>query len=488
MEQVIRTLHEVDAGSVALVGGKGANLGELVAAGVPVPAAFCVTTEAYRWFIDQYGLSDSIGKLLDAVDYSDPAGIEATASAIRHLILDPPVPEQLTEQIAAAYQALEERLGAEVPVSVRSSATAEDLPGMSFAGQQDTYLHISGRDAVVEAVRRCWSSLWTDRAIAYRHMQGFDHQSVLLAVVVQEMFPSQVSGVMFTANPLTSNPSQFFLNASWGLGESIVSGQVNPDQLIVDKQSLAVVDRLINAKLVMTVRDPAGQGSATVAVAEDLREVQSLEDDRVRELCELGQRIEDHFGYYQDIEWGFAEGRFAILQAREVTGADLDLGSHLELWKTPGALATMFDERWTWSRAYSDEVQTGPSTPSFYTVLQLGMSYLKTRALTLTHSDELLEYHPDNFLDFPYFRWYGARAYYNLAFERERIRRFIPPFARDGGCAVAVPRRRTRRDQIHAVRLGGVPRDAADAPRFEPRRLPARDDQGDVRRPGTLDG
>ena len=449
MEQVIRTLHEVDAGSVALVGGKGANLGELVVAGVPVPAAFCVTTEAYRWFIDQYGLSDSIGKLLDAVDYSDPAGIEATASAIRHLILDPPVPEQLTEQIAAAYQALEERLGAEVPVSVRSSATAEDLPGMSFAGQQDTYLHISGRDAVVEAVRRCWSSLWTDRAIAYRHMQGFDHQSVLLAVVVQEMFPSQVSGVMFTANPLTSNPSQFFLNASWGLGESIVSGQVNPDQLIVDKQSLAVVDRLINAKLVMTVRDPAGQGSATVAVAEDLREVQSLEDDRVRELCELGQRIEDHFGYYQDIEWGFAEGRFAILQAREVTGADLDLGSHLELWKTPGALATMFDERWTWSRGYSDEVQTGPSTPSFYTVLQLGMSYLKTRALTLTHSDELLEYHPDNFLDFPYFRWYGARAYYNLAFERERIRRFIPPFVRTEAALWPFPA--DERDEIRSM-------------------------------------
>ncbi len=430
MERVIRTLDEVDADSVALVGGKGANLGELVAAGVPVPAAFCVTTEAYRWFVDHYGLSARLGELLHEVDYSDPAGIEARASTIRNLILDSPVPEELAGQIATAYQALEERLGPGVAVSVRSSATAEDLPGMSFAGQQDTYLYISGREALIDAVRCCWSSLWTDRAIAYRHTQGFDHESVLLAVVVQEMFASEVSGVMFTANPLTSNPSQFFLNVSWGLGEAIVSGHVNPDQLIVDKQSLEVVDRTINEKLVMTARDASGQGSATVAVPDDLRRVQSLEDARVRELCELGQRIEEHFGYYQDIEWGFAEDRFAILQTREITGADLDLGRELELWKTPDALATMYDERWTWSRAYSDEVQTGPSTPSFYTVLQLGMTYLKAMALTLTKTDHLLEFGADNFLDFPYFRWYGARAYYNLAFERERIRRFIPPFAR----------------------------------------------------------
>ena len=139
---------------------------------------------------------------------------------------------------------------------------------MSFAGQQDTYLFISGADAVLDAVRRCWASLWTDRAIAYRHTQGFDHQSVYLAVVVQQMFPSAVSGVLFTANPVTSNPDQFFLNAGWGLGEAVVSGRVNPDQLVVAKGSLEIVDRQINDKVVMTVADPGGQGSIEVPVGD----------------------------------------------------------------------------------------------------------------------------------------------------------------------------------------------------------------------------
>lgn len=271
----------------------------------------------------------------------------------------------------------------------------------------------------------------TARAVAYRHAQGFAHEGVLLAVVVQEMFPSQVSGVLFTANPVTSNPFELFLNASWGLGEAVVSGHVNPDQLVVAKPSFVVVDRQTNDKAVMTVPDPSGQGSATVPVPDDRRTAPVLTDDQVRELCALGQRIEDHYGFPQDIEWGWADGRFAVLQAREITGADLDFGHELEAWKTPQARADMYDERWVWSRAYSDEVQTGPSTPSFYTYLQLGMSRLKSAALRMTWTEEFLGYPPERFDDVPYFRWYGARAYYNLAFERERIRRFIPPFARD---------------------------------------------------------
>ncbi len=250
-------------------------------------------------------------------------------------------------------------------------------------------------------------------------------------MVVQEMFPSEVSGVMFTANPVTSNPFEFFLNASWGLGEAVVSGQVNPDQMIIARPGLTITDRQVNDKQVMTVPDESGQGSTTVAVPEDKRLIQSLSDEQITELCHIAQRIEDHYGFPQDIEWGWANGRFAILQAREITGANLDFGHELEAWKSPNARATMYDERWVWSRAYSDEAQTGPTTPSFYTYLQLGMTSLKTKALEMTWTTECLGYSPGEFGDIPYFRWYGARAYYNTAFERERIRRFIPPFARD---------------------------------------------------------
>lgn len=446
MAEFVRTLAQVNARDLALVGGKGANLGELIAAGVPVPQGFCVTTDAYRALVANGELSDRVFDELTKVDYEDPAEIESRASVIRSLIMGAEIPENVRDDISEAYETLAAQIGPGVSVSVRSSATAEDLPGMSFAGQQDTYLHVSGTDEVLDAIKRCWASLWTDRAVAYRHNQGFDHWQVYLAVVVQQMFPSQVSGVLFTANPITSNPDEYFVNLSWGLGEAVVSGRVNPDQLILARRSMDVVDRRVNDKLAMTVRDPSGQGSTEVPVPEGMRREQALADEQVRELCRIGQAIEDHYGFPQDVEWGWADGQFAILQAREITGANLDFGRELEAWKTPMALASMYDQRWVWSRAYSDEVQTGPSTPSFYTYLQLGMTHLKAMALTKTGTSAFLDYAPESFLDFPYFRWFGARAYYNLAFERERIRRFIPPFARDDAALWPFPA--AERDEI----------------------------------------
>lgn len=430
-DSVVRTLDDVGGDDLALVGGKGANLGELVAAGIPVPDAFCVTTAAYRRHLDENGLLCAISALLDAIDHESTESVERTSESIRATIVAAPTPPDIERQVAAAYATMSARTRGDLAVSVRSSATAEDLPGTSFAGQQDTYLHIRGAASVVDAVKRCWASLWTGRAIAYRQSQGFAHESVLLAVVVQEMFPSEVSGVLFTANPVTSNPFEFFLNSSWGLGEAVVSGQVNPDQLIIAKPSLEIIDRQVADKKVMTVPEPSGQGSTTVDVPEDKRLVQSLPDEQIKDLCEIAQRIEDHYGFPQDIEWGWADGRFAILQAREITGANLDFGHELETWKSDKALATMYDERWVWSRAYSDEAQTGPTTPSFYTYLQLGMTNLKAKALEMTWTTDCLGYSAGEFGDIPYFRWYGARAYYNTAFERERLRRFIPPFARD---------------------------------------------------------
>lgn len=441
------SLGDSEACDLRLVGGKGANLGELTAAGVAVPSAFVITTDAYRRFIDGAGLISAIDDTLLGVDHNDLVQVDREAAKIRELFLSATMPAEIESAIRGEYVTLAQSVGvADVPVSVRSSATAEDLPGASFAGQQDTYLNINGADEVVSAVQRCWASLWTARAISYRQTRGFGHDAVFLAVVVQQMFPSQVSGVVFTANPVTSNPNEIFINASWGLGEAVVSGHVNPDQLIVAKPRFQVISRHISDKKVMTVSRTDGQGSHEVAVPDELRLRPALSDSETVALCEIAQRIEDYYGFPQDIEWGLCDGVLAVLQAREITGANLDFGSELELYKTPRARADMYDERWVWSRAYSDEVQTGPSTPSFYTYLQGGMTFLKANALKMTFTEEWLGYTPETFLDFPFFRWYGARAYYNLTFERERIRRFIPPQSRDEAALWPFPQ--AERDEI----------------------------------------
>ena len=439
MGEYICFLEEIDADSIPLVGGKGANLGELVRAKLPVPMAFCVNTLAYRRLIEASSLLAPILRVLEGLDYDDAADIETRAASIREMIIAAEVPADIDAEVRSAYARLESQLGENVLVSVRSSATAEDLPGTSFAGQQDTYLNIQGAEAVINHVQRCWASLWTDRAVSYRHRQGFKHEDVLLAVVVQQMFPSEVAGVMFTANPVTSNPDEIFLNTSWGLGEAIVSGRVNPDQYIIKKSGLTITDRQIHEKLVMTVRDPDGHGSAEVAVPPDLRPAETLADEKIRELCEVGLRIEDHYGFPQDIEWGYAQGRFAILQSREITAADIDFREGMEAWQTPKAFAELTNERWVWSRAYSDELQTGPSTPCMYSRAQPHRIRTKFLALEYMGITEFAGYSSEQFWDMPLFRWYGARAYYNTSLEKEWIRLFIPPFARDDIALSAFP-------------------------------------------------
>ena len=424
-------IGDVGADDLPLVGGKGANLGELTRAGLPVPKAFCVTTDAYRTFVEGAELAAPIAAALDGCSFEDIAELADRAARIRAMFDAATMPADIAQSIRAGFAALQADLGPDILVSVRSSATAEDLPGMSFAGQQDTYLNVRGIDSILDHVKRCWASLWTDRAISYRDRQGFRHDDVLLAVVVQEMFPSEVAGVMFTANPVTSNPDEIFLNASWGLGEAVVSGRVNPDQYIIARPSLDITEKLIHDKLVMTVRGDDGQGSHEADVPADLRSRETLTDDQVRELARIGLAIEAHYGFPQDIEWGFAGGRFALLQSREVTAADLDFGMGLEAFQDPIARAGLTDQRWVWSRGYSDEVQTGSSTPFHYSVLEKRMTTLKLRMLWFTEVKEFLNYPVGRFEEIPMYRWYGARAYYNLAVEKERIRRFIPPFARD---------------------------------------------------------
>jgi phosphohistidine swiveling domain-containing protein len=449
MAEYISELAEVDSGSIALVGGKGANLGELVRAKLPVPPAFCVNTTAYQRLIAANGLLSPMLGVLEGLEPDAAADVERRAGEIRAMLLEAETPADVVDAIRRAYRRLEAQLGDDARVSVRSSATAEDLPGASFAGLQDTYLNIHGADAVVEHVERCWASLWADRAIAYRHRQGFRHEEVQLAVVVQAMFPSEVAGVMFTANPITSNPDEILLNASWGLGEAIVSGRVNPDQYILDKGTLATKDKRIHEKRVMTVSRADGQGSAEVAVPEAQRAIETLPADKLEELAEIGRRIEAHYGFPQDIEWGYAQGRFAILQSREVTGADLDFHEGMEAWQTPAALAELTNERWVWSRAYSDELQTGPSTPLMYTFAQPHRIKTKLHALEFVGIDDFAGYRSESYLDMPLFRWYGARAYYNTSFEKEWTRIFIPPFARDDVALSAFPAE--QREEIRSM-------------------------------------
>jgi phosphohistidine swiveling domain-containing protein len=328
-----RWFQEVGAGDVDTVGGKGANLGEMVAAGLPVPPGFCLTAAAYRDFVQATGVT--IGRILSETRPEEAASVKAQAARIRDLITAQPVPDAIAKETVTAYRRLAQDLGvsdvSRIPVAVRSSATAEDLPTASFAGQQDTYLNVRGEADLLERVRDCWASLWTDRAMVYRNQQGFDHEKVYLAVVVQAMIPAEVSGILFTSNPISGDPGEVVINASWGLGEAIVSGLVTPDTLTVRKRDGRVVLQQIGAKE-CTIEYAQDGGTVELETPAERREIPALRDDGVSELVALGQGIEAHYGTPQDIEWAHARGRFYVLQSRPITtlspaveGADPDV-------------------------------------------------------------------------------------------------------------------------------------------------------------------
>jgi len=318
----IRWFQEVGVADAGLVGGKAANLGEMVVAGLPVPPGFCLTVAAYRTFIRATGLDETIRSILAETRLDDPADVEAKTARIRGLIAEQQVPAMMAQQILNSYHRLGQELGvtgaAQVPVAVRSSATAEDLPTASFAGQQDTYLNVRGADELLEHIKYCWASLWTARAVTYRTRQGFDHHQVYMAVVVQAMIGSEVSGIMFTANPITGNRGEAVINASWGLGEAIVSGLVSPDTFIVRKSDGHTLSRQIATKEHMIEYAQEG-GTVELVTPAERQDAPALSDDQVAELVTLGQQIETHYGAPQDIEWACAQGRFYILQTRAIT-------------------------------------------------------------------------------------------------------------------------------------------------------------------------
>ncbi|HEY4422296.1 MAG TPA: PEP/pyruvate-binding domain-containing protein [Pseudonocardia sp.] len=312
MERIIRTFEELGRDDVDVAGGKGANLGELTRAGLPVPPGFVLTTAAYREFVASSGIGDEVLTLAALPPDAEPGAYEAPSARIRELFRSAAVPDAVAKEVLDARMLL-----GDTPVAVRSSATAEDLEGASFAGQQDTYLNVRGTDALLAAVRDCWASLWTARAMAYRARQGIDPSAVALAVVVQRMVDADAAGVMFTANPTNGRREETVVSAAWGLGESVVSGSVTTDDVIVEMPGGRVRSRTTAEKAVMTVATEQGTEEHAVPAAQRARQV--LDDDGAGALARLGARIQDHFGAPQDVEWARAGSEVWIVQARPIT-------------------------------------------------------------------------------------------------------------------------------------------------------------------------
>jgi phosphohistidine swiveling domain-containing protein len=298
-------------GSLETTGGKALNLSRLARRGFPVPGGYLIPVAAYLWFCEANQLTAKIASLLTGASLEQPAILESLSQTIRGLFDQGSIPADLEEEILSAYRAM-----SSLKVAVRSSATAEDLPEISFAGQQDTFLNVSGEDKLLEAVVRCWSSLWTARAIGYRHYNGTGQTDLGLAVIVQEMVPSQVSGVVFTANPVTGRRTEMVIDATLGLGEALVSGKVEPDHYVVNMPTRQVTSKGIGAKAL--VIEGLAEGG-TVERKRDGSQIQALPDELILSLAEMCQRVAEEYGVPQDIEFAWAGGKLYLLQSRPIT-------------------------------------------------------------------------------------------------------------------------------------------------------------------------
>jgi pyruvate,water dikinase len=306
-------LDEIRSDDIGMVGGKGASLGEMTDAGLPVPPGFVVTAQTYREFIEGTGIDEELFDAVD-IDSDDSEALAEAEAKAEELILETEIPEDVRGDILAAYDDLDD---GEAFVAVRSSATAEDLPSASFAGQQDTYLNVT-REDLIDRIKDCWASLFTQRAIYYRNEQGFDHDIVDIAVVVQRMVDADKSGVMFTSHPSTGEP-KLIIEAAWGLGEAVVSGSVSPDNYVIDRETGEVLSTTVADKKIKMVKDEETGETVELEVPEDKRNAQVLEDEEFDRLRELGERAETHYGEPQDIEWAIVDGEVFMLQSRPIT-------------------------------------------------------------------------------------------------------------------------------------------------------------------------
>ncbi len=308
----IMMLDQITKDDFLAVGGKGANLGEMIAADLPVPGGFVVRTDAYRRFIEASGMAQEIAGLLKGLDEDDLKALETASEKIQSLLYSAEIPEDILAAVDEAY-----RQTGESEVAVRSSATAEDLPGTSFAGQYSTYLNVKGREALYAHIKKCWASLWNYRALSYRVRHGISNEGLAHGVIVQNMINADISGILFTANPVNGRRDQMLLNASWGLGEAVVGGEVTPDQWIMDRTYASIIEERVAKKEVMTVRRE--KGIEFVPVPDENKEQVTLNKKDVLRLLEFGNKVEAYFGSPQDIEWAYKDGAFFLVQTRPIT-------------------------------------------------------------------------------------------------------------------------------------------------------------------------
>ena len=322
-----RPLDQLRRDDEQLFGGKSTSLGELIASEIPVPPGFAVASAAFQAFLEDAGLIDRIERELSGLDPEDLEALAAASGAIGESVRAAPLSEAVRGEIASRYGELGAAVGdPEPPVAVRSSALGEDSAEATFAGQQETYLWVRGPESVCDAVRDCWASLYSPPAIAYRRKMGKAGQTPAMGVVVQLMVDAAVSGVMFTCNPVSGDPSSVAVNASWGLGLAVVGGEVTPDEYRVSKVTREVLHRTIGPKAVEYLPDPAGGGTVRADVAADRQQVACLDDEHLDALADLARGVERHFGCHQDIEWALARdgslpSSLFVLQSRPVTTA-----------------------------------------------------------------------------------------------------------------------------------------------------------------------
>ncbi|NLE90057.1 MAG: phosphoenolpyruvate synthase, partial [Dehalococcoidales bacterium] len=329
MEKAVVWFKEVGKGDIATVGGKGANLGEMTQANIPVPPGFIVTSQAYYSFLEESKLTAKIQTLLKNLDANNSRQLQETSRKIKQVISSAAMPEEIKTAIKKAYIKLGQGL-----VAVRSSATAEDLPEASFAGQQSTYLNIEGEDNVIQAVQHCWASLFESRAIYYREQQGYEHLKVGIAVPVQRMVNSRTSGVMFTVEPVTSDTQKMVIEAIYGLGEGLVSREVSPDLYIIDKKEMKTVSKKISRQEQQLTRNPAPgekEPSIWLQLPARIQKQQKLTDAEILQLANMGRLIEDHYGQPQDIEWARENNTFYIVQSRPVTALKESMEEEIEI-------------------------------------------------------------------------------------------------------------------------------------------------------------
>ncbi len=317
----VAKFEKISKDDIDIAGGKGANLGELTQAGIPVPPGFVITSETYEKFMKDTEINTTIMDILKNTDVNDTKALQEASDKIKEIIINTSMPQDIETLIVEAYNQLSQSVDEDdADVAVRSSATAEDLPDASFAGQQDTYLHVKGVDQVLEYVQKVWASLFEARAIFYREENDFDHEKVYIAVCVQQMVQAEKAGVMFTVNPSTGEEVAM-IEGSWGLGESVVSGDVTPDHYDVDKKSGKIENLTVSDKKFMYINDEKGT-SLKVEVPEDKRNERVLSDDDLEKLLDMAKTIEDLYKKPMDTEWAMQKGNLYLLQARPITTLD----------------------------------------------------------------------------------------------------------------------------------------------------------------------